>query len=85
MLILFLGENAQGKTNLLEAIYISSMGKSFRNSNDKKDLVKFDADMCRINTYYKKFDEDKSVEIAINNAGKKYIKVDGLVAKRFRN
>lgn len=78
---IILGENAQGKTNLIEAIYISSMGKSFRNSNDK-DLVKFDADMCRVNTCYKKFDEDKSVEIAINNTGKKYIKVDGLAAKK---
>ena len=27
---LILGKNAQGKTNLLEAIYVTSIGKSFR-------------------------------------------------------
>ena len=27
---IFYGENAQGKTNIIEAIFLSSMGKSFR-------------------------------------------------------
>ena len=30
---IFYGDNAQGKTNILEAIFISSFGKSFRTSN----------------------------------------------------
>ena len=30
------GNNAQGKTNILEAIFIASLGKSFRTNNDKK-------------------------------------------------
>lgn len=78
---IILGENAQGKTNLIEAIYISSMGKSFRTSKDK-ETIKFDKEMCRITTFYNKYDEDRSVEIAINNAGKKAIKVDGVTVKK---
>ena len=36
---IFLGQNAQGKTNLLESIYITSMGKSFRTGKDR-DMVR---------------------------------------------
>ena len=35
----FFGENAQGKTNIIEAIYLCSMGKSFRTQKDK-ELIK---------------------------------------------
>ena len=34
------GENAQGKTNILEAIYLFARGKSFRAFKDK-ELVRF--------------------------------------------
>ena len=34
------GNNAQGKTNILEAIFLCSMGKSFRSKKDK-ELIKF--------------------------------------------
>ena len=36
---IFFGDNAQGKTNILEAIFISSLGKSFR-TNKEKELIK---------------------------------------------
>ena len=32
----FYGENAQGKTNIIEAIFLCSMGKSFRAKQDKE-------------------------------------------------
>ena len=32
----FYGDNAQGKTNILEAIFISGFGKSFRTSKEKE-------------------------------------------------
>ena len=37
----FFGENAQGKTNIIEAIFLSSIGKSFR-TNKEKELIKFE-------------------------------------------
>ena len=43
---IFYGDNAQGKTNIIEAIYLSSIGKSFRAKKEKElmmgiiDLIK---------------------------------------------
>ena len=44
---LLLGDNAQGKTNLLEGIYLTSIGKSFRTVRDA-DLVKFGENSAKI-------------------------------------
>ena len=41
------GENAQGKTNILEAIWLFTGAKSFRNSKDK-EFVNFDKDFSKI-------------------------------------
>ena len=42
---IFYGENAQGKTNIIEAIFLCSIGKSFRTNKDK-ELIKFDEEHC---------------------------------------
>ena len=44
---IFYGENAQGKTNILEAVFIAAMGKSFRAKKDK-ELIKFNENNCSI-------------------------------------
>ena len=41
------GDNAQGKTNLLEAISFTALGKSFRTSHEE-ELIRFGADFCEI-------------------------------------
>ena len=41
------GENAQGKTNLLEAIHFSSLGKSFRTSHDE-EMIRFGEEFCEV-------------------------------------
>ena len=41
------GENAQGKTNLIEAIYLFTGGRSFRGTKDK-DLIKFNCNKSEI-------------------------------------
>ncbi len=46
-----MGENAQGKTNLLEAIYLTALGKSFRQGTDK-DIIRFDQDYCFVKNSY---------------------------------
>lgn len=48
---IFCGTNAQGKTNLLEAIYVLSAGNSFRASNDKQ-LIHYDAVRYQIQAAY---------------------------------
>ena len=37
---IFIGDNAQGKTNLLESIYLAARGASFKNVSDK-DFIRF--------------------------------------------
>ena len=41
------GENAQGKTNLLEAIHFTSIGKSFRASHDE-EMIRFGEELCQV-------------------------------------
>ena len=51
------GNNAQGKTNILEAIFLCSMGKSFRAKKDK-ELIKFGTEKAIAEIDYQK--EDRS-------------------------
>ena len=44
---ILIGENAQGKTNLLESIYVLALAKSHRTSNDK-ELIRFKSDYAKI-------------------------------------
>ena len=45
------GDNAQGKTNLLESIYVSSLGRSFRTTKDK-EMIRFEEPFARILATY---------------------------------
>ncbi len=76
----FYGNNAQGKTNLLESIYLTSMGKSFRTNKDK-DMILFGKDFFRIKLTAVK-EEEVLVELAVNHEGKKGIKIDGVKARK---
>lgn len=44
---ILIGENAQGKTNLLESIYTLALAKSHRTSNDR-ELIRFDKEYAKI-------------------------------------
>ncbi len=73
---IFLGQNAQGKTNLLEAIYFTSIGKSFRTLKDK-ELIYFDEEFCRVSVDYEREGEE-NISIAVNRDGKRLGKVNGI-------
>ena len=75
--ILIIGKNAQGKTNLLEAIYYLSTLDSLRAKTDN-ELVKWNTDFCSIKASIKKFDVDIDLEIYINPPNRKKLKVNGL-------
>lgn len=77
---LFLGPNAQGKTNLLESLYITSMGKSFRTGKDR-EMIRFGKEFFRVKITACKEDE-LIIEIAVNREGKKGIKIDGVKASK---
>ncbi|MHC9537522.1 DNA replication/repair protein RecF [Dellaglioa sp. BT-FLS60] len=67
---ILLGENAQGKTNLLEAIYVLSMTRSHRTNNDK-ELIKWDKTAAIIQGRVSKQVGSIPLEIQINSKGKK--------------
>ncbi len=46
-IIAFTGVNGQGKTNLLEALFLMAISKSFR-TNENEDLIGFDQDFCSV-------------------------------------
>ena len=57
-----IGENAQGKTNLLEAIYMTALGKSFRQGVDK-DTIRFGEEFCFVKNGYT--DDTRDMEISM--------------------
>lgn len=75
--ILFIGKNAQGKTNLLEAVYYLSSLDSIRAKSDS-ELIKWGEDFCNICAQIKKFDIDIDLEVNINPPNRKKLKVNRL-------
>lgn len=71
------GQNAQGKTNLVEAIYFCSIGKSPRLSNEK-ELISYNKDFANLTCNFKTRQGTKKIEITINKKGKKVVKINGI-------
>ena len=75
------GKNAQGKTNIIEAIYYLSTGKSFRTKNDK-DLIKFDCDFSYIKADFKTTAGNNVEEAVIKTDGKKSFNINYMPIKK---
>ncbi|MDT8719520.1 DNA replication/repair protein RecF [Clostridium sp. 19966] len=73
----FIGDNAQGKTNILESIYYCSFGKSHRTSKDK-ELIKWDENEAFIKLQVIRERLDKKIEIKILKEGKKAININSI-------
>jgi len=80
---IFIGNNAQGKTNILEAIYVLGLTKSYFNINDK-NLIKFDEVYSKIQGTIIDNNIEKKLEILINEKGKK-VKIDNLEVTKLSN
>lgn len=76
---IFYGDNAQGKTNILEAIFISGFGKSFRTSKER-EMIKIGENFLETIVFYQKSDRDGKIRTVISN--KKQIEVNGVKIKR---
>lgn len=74
---IFIGNNAQGKTNILESIYLTGFGKSFRTSKDK-ELIKANKNMAYVKVEGEKRHGEVSIELRLWNGKKKEIKTNGL-------
>lgn len=77
---LFVGENAQGKTNLLEAIFVLALTKSHRTSKDK-ELVGWEAPQAHIHGEVEKRYGAVKLDLQFSAQGKK-AKVNGLEQRK---
>lgn len=78
---IFFGDNAQGKTNILESIYYCSLGKSHRTNRDK-ELIMWDKHNAYISAYISRERLDKNIEIKIFEDGKKGIRINSIRIKK---
>lgn len=79
---LFYGDNAQGKTNILEAIFLCSIGKSFR-AKKEKELIKMDKTCASVEIEYEKTDRQGKIKIDINE--KKNIFINEIKQNKISN
>ena len=69
---IFFGDNAQGKTNILEAIFFAGLGKSFR-TNKEKELIKENKDNGKIEIKFIKNNREEKINVEINDRKKFFI------------
>ena len=75
------GDNAQGKTNVLEAIYLSSTTKSHKGSKDK-EIIKFEQDESHIRSMIERNDMEYRVDMHLRKYKSKGIAINGQKIKK---
>jgi len=75
------GDNAQGKTNILESLYICSTSKSHRGSKDK-EIIKLGTDESHIKVNVKKHDINYRIDMHLKHGKSKGIAINGIPIKR---
>lgn len=80
---IFIGNNAQGKTNILEGIYYCSLAKSHRTNKDR-ELINWNSEEAYVKAYIVKERLNKSIEIKIFKDGKKGIRINSIKANKIQ-
>ncbi len=75
------GDNAQGKTNILEAVYLAATTKSHRGSKDR-EIIQFSKEEAHIRTYVERDGVETRVDMHLRMTGSKGIAIDGQKIKR---
>ena len=75
------GDNAQGKTNILEAAYMSGTTKSHKGSKDK-EMVRFGSEEAHIRTIVEKNDKEFQIDMHLKNRGAKGVAINRLPIKK---
>ncbi|MCM1567994.1 MAG: DNA replication/repair protein RecF [Roseburia sp.] len=75
------GDNAQGKTNILEAVYVAATTKSHKGSKDK-DIIRFEKEEAHIRTYIEKEGVGSRIDMHLRKNKSKGIAVDGQKLKK---
>ena len=72
---IFFGDNGEGKTNILESIFLCAIGKSFR-AKKEKELIKIDEEKATVEVDFEKIDRDGKIKIELTN--KKDVFINGI-------
>lgn len=74
---IIVGQNASGKTNLLESVYVAGIGRSPR-TNKYKDMIRWGSEYAYIKVTIKKNKSTHTIEYSIDRQDKKRIAIDGI-------
>ena len=77
------GDNAQGKTNILEAIYLGGTTKSHRGSKDR-EIIKFEEDESHIRMVVSKKNMKYRIDMHLKKNKAKGVAINGLPIKKAR-
>lgn len=80
---IFYGDNAQGKTNILEAAYICGTTKSHRGSKDK-EIISFDEEESHIRMKLNKDSISYKIDMHLRKNKSKGIAINGIPIKKAR-
>ena len=78
---IFYGDNAQGKTNILEAVYLSGTTKSHRSSKDR-DLIRFQCEESHIETVVVKNGVPYQIDMHLKKNSPKGIAINRIPIKK---
>lgn len=77
---IFVGNNGQGKTNVIESIVYLSSARSFRVSDDKV-LIQHNEPFCEISARVTRLQDQSNIRFVLSDSGK-YLTINGLVSKK---
>lgn len=80
---IFIGKNAQGKTNLLESIYMCATGRSFRTNRDR-EIINLKKNQAYIGANIRTGSIQKFIEIKMERGKQKRIRVNKVELNNFR-
>ncbi|NLJ88594.1 MAG: DNA replication/repair protein RecF [Epulopiscium sp.] len=78
------GNNAQGKTNILEAIYICATARSHRTSREK-EAIKWEKEEAHIRLFLNKESRIEKIDFHLNKNGKKYVFINEIPVQKLSN
>lgn len=78
---ILVGDNAQGKTNALEAIYLFAQGRSFRTGKER-EYIKQGADYARLSLSYTAAGREQKSELCYLKSGRKGVKRNGVTLSK---
>jgi DNA replication and repair protein RecF len=79
--VLLTGKNAQGKTNILESIFLACTGRSHRTTKDS-ELIRLGQESCSLRIEVERKTAQFSIDINISRKDKKKIQINGMAIQR---